>query len=153
MDINSMSFLRDSLSHHYELRNAMDQKASFLSALAGVIFGLSVSHLRDLHFLILAIASFFTVFISIMIVCLPYRGKITNKLGLLCWWGFLGKNFKEYQDELDKVFSSEKNIAEEYELEIWNLANYSLKPKSKLLKLASFILIFGLLAGFVLFFV
>jgi len=148
-----MIFLRDSLSHHYELRNALDQKASFLSALAGVIFGLSVSHLGDLRFLVLAVASFLTVFISIMIVCLPYRGKISNKLGLLCWWGFLGKNFNEYKDELDKVFSSEENIAEEYKREIWNMANYSLKPKSKLLKLSSFILIFGLLAGFVLFFV
>ena len=148
-----MTFLRDSLSHHYTLRNALDQKASFLSALAGVIFGLSISHLSELHFLVLAVASFLTVFISIMIVCLPYRGKISNKFGLLCWWGFLGKDFDEYKGALDRVFSSEENIAEEYEREIWNLANYSLKPKSKLLKLSSFILIIGLLAGFVLFFV
>jgi hypothetical protein len=153
MDQNSISFLRDSLNHHHSLRSGLDQKASFLVGIAAIIFGLSVGHLDQLNFLILAICSFVTVFLAILVVFLPFRGKIKERFSLMCWWGFSNKNLEQYEKELEEIFVSEEKIAKEYMREIWNLMNYSIKPKTLILKWASFILILGLLAGFGLFFV
>lgn len=153
MNENSIVFLRDSLTHHYGIRNALDQKAAFLVGISGVIFSLSVGRLNELNFLVLAIGSFISALISVSVVILPFRGKFKERLGLMCWWGFSDKNFKEYQEGLKKVFVSDEQIAQEYMIEIWNLANYSIKPKNMLLKWSALVLVLGLFAGFILFFV
>ncbi len=152
MEQDSINLLRDSLTQHYNLRNALDQKASFLSALSGIIFGLSIGHLEKPYFLILAISSFLTVFVSILAVFLPFR-RIKGRFSLICWWGFLGQDFEQYKRGLNDVFVSRERTAEEYMREIWNLGNYSLKPKSKILKFASVILISGLLGAIIAFFI
>ena len=153
MNPNSINFLRDSLSHHYSLRSALDQKASFLVGIAALIFGFSMTKLDELNFLILAICSFITLLLSAMAVFLIFRGKRKERISLMCWWNFSKKEYDQYKCELNDVFESDEKIAEEYARDIWNLANYSIKPKALILKWASFILVFGLLAGFVLFFV
>lgn len=153
MDQNAFNFLRDSLTHHYNVRNALDSKASFLLAISGVIFGLSVIRLEKIQFLVIAIASFLTIVLAVFGIFLPYRGKMKEKWGLMCWWGFLHKSFEEYKAETDKVLVSEEEIKNEYQREIWLLAQSSLKPKTALLKTASSVLLVGLLAGFILFFV
>lgn len=153
MEQNSINFLRDSLIHHHDVRNSLDRKASFVLAIAGVVFAFSIVQLEKVQYFIIAVTSFITIILSVLILCLPYRGKIKGKFGLMCWWGFSGKSFEQYSDELNKVFVSDERIIEEYKKEIWNLANHSLKPKSELLKWASYILVVGLFVGFVLFFV
>jgi len=153
MNPNSINFLRDSLSHHYGLRSALDQKASFLVGIAAIIFGFSMTRLTELNFLILEICSFITLILAAMAVFLPFRGKIKERISLMCWWNFTKKEYEQYKKELNDMFQSDEKIADEYARDIWNLANYSIKPKSLILKWASFILILGLLAGFVLFFV
>ncbi len=153
MEQDSINFLRDSLTHHRSLKNSLDQKASFLVAISGIIFGLSVGRLQELHFLALAIASFLTVVLSILVTFLPFRGKMKGKFGMMCWWGFSDKNLEEYEKELKKSLDSDEKITHEYAKEIWSLVNNSLKPKTRILKWASFILLLGLLGGFILFFV
>ena len=153
MNENAINFLRDSLVHHRDLKNALDHKASFLVGISGVIFTLSVGHLEKMQFLILAIGSFLTVLLAILVIFLPFRRKIKEKFGLMCWWGFSDKSFNQYKDELNKIFNSNEEISLEYMKEIWNLTNYSLNPKTKLLKCASSILILSLLSAFILFFI
>lgn len=153
MEQNSIKFLQDSLVHHRSLKNSLDQKASFLVGVSGIIFGLSVGHLQEAHFLVLAITSFLTVLLSVLVTFLPFRGRLKRKFGLMCWWGFSDKSLEEYEAKLKESLVSDEKIAQEYAKEIWNLANYSLKPKTKFLKWASLILILGLLGGFVSFFV
>lgn len=151
---NSINFLRDSLTHHRSLKSSLDQKASFLVGVSGIIFGLSIGRLEEAQFLVLAITSFLAVFLSILVVFLPFRGKIKpEERSLMCWWGFSDRDFNQYESGLNEVLASNEKIAKEYEKEIWSLVNYSLKPKTKFLKLASFILILGFLGGFVMFFV
>lgn len=153
MDDHSINFLRDSLSHHYSIRGSLDQKSSFLVAISAIIFSVSLSCLNELPFLILGISSFLTVVLSIMVTFLPFKGRKKKWHGLMCWWGFSGKDSKQYEEELRKAFLSDEATAKEYATEIWNLANYSLKPKSKILKVASLVLLSGLVIGFALFLV
>lgn len=153
MDQNAISFLRDSLGHQHNMRNSLDSKASFLLAVAGVVFGLSIAKLEEIQFVVIALTSFVTIILTVLAVFLPYRGKIKEKGSLLCWWTMLGKKFEDYRKEAQQVLNSEEKITDEYLKEIWNLANYSLKPKSLLLKWASLILTAGLLLGFILFFI
>lgn len=152
MNENTITFLRDSLNHHYNIRNSLDQKASFLVAISAIIFSLSVGHLEEVQFLILAITSFFAVFLSIMVTFMPFRRRSKKGFGLMCWWGFSDKEFDHYDGGLEEVFSSDERIAQEYKKEIWNLVNYSIKPKTQILKVASLILLCGLVGGFALFF-
>jgi len=149
----SVNFLEDSLTHHYGLRNALDQKASILLALSGVIFSLSIGHFPETQFITLAISSFLAALLSVLAIFLPFRSKTRVKFNLMCWWGFSDRSFAQYKEELNKLFASDEKISQEYMKEIWNLANYSLKPKTNLLKWASLILIIGLLSGFILFFI
>ena len=153
MDPNALNFLRDSLTHHYNVRNALDSKASFLLAISGVIFGLSVVRLEKIQFVVIAVAAFLTISLAVFGIFLPFRGKVKEKWGLMCWWGFLHKSFESYKAELDKILLSEEEIKNEYQREIWLLAQSSLKPKTALLKAASTVLLVGLLAGFILFFI
>lgn len=153
MEQKSIKFLQDSLIHHRSLKNSLDQKASFLVGVSGIIFGLSVGRLQEAQFLLLAISSFLTVFLSVLVTFLPFRGKLKEKFGLMCWWGFSDKSFDQYKDLLNKTLDSDEKIAQEYMKEIWSLVNYSIKPKTKFLKWASLILILGLLGGFILFFI
>ncbi|MFA5107351.1 MAG: hypothetical protein WC497_03435 [Patescibacteria group bacterium] len=150
---NSLNLLRDSLTLHNSLRSSLDQKASFLVAITAVIFGLSVIRLDSVNFLVLAMCSFVTLVLAIFVVFLPFRGKRNERFSLLCWWGFVKKDFGQYKKELTGVFASDDTIANEYMQEIWTVMQYSIKPKSKILKIASFILVFGLLTGFILSFI
>ena len=153
MNQNSINFLRDSLTHHRDLKNGLDRKASFLLGISGVIFALSVGLLQEIQFLILAISSFLAAFLSILVIRSPFRRGVKKKFGLMCWWGFSDKSFEEYKEGINKVFTSEEKISHEYMREIWNLTNFSLKPKTKLLNSATIILISGFLIGFMLFFI
>lgn len=152
MEQNALNFLRDSFHHHRELTNALDRKASFLLALASVIFGLSIINLGSIPFLVMTVCSLFSALLCVLVITSPFRGKIKGRFSLLCWWGFADKNYEQYKEGLDKVFASESAMIEEYEKENWSLANYSLKPKTILLKWASYVLLLGLLVGFILFF-
>lgn len=152
MEKNAIIFLRDSLTHHRDIKNALDQKASILLALSGVIFALSVGRLAEPQFLVLAISSFLSALLSVLLIRLPFRGIQKEEIGLMCWW-FSDKSFEQYQEELKDAFTSDEKIYQEYMKEIWNLANYSLKPKGNLLKWATVILVLGLLGGFILFFI
>jgi len=153
MDQNSINFLRDSFNHHRDLTDDLDRKASFFLALAGVIFALSVSRIEEAPFLVIAMTGILVVILSVLVIRLPYRGKVKEKFSLMCWWGFDGKSYEEYKEEINKVFGSDQAIVEQYQKEIWNLANYSIKPKSLLLKWASYVLVAGLFIGFILLFV
>lgn len=149
---NSINFLRDSLLHHRSIRDSLDNKASMLLAISGVIFGLSLARIEGPAFLALALSSFLTVFFSIVVISSTFRGNAKKNFGLMCWFGFAEKDFNQYKKELNRVFISDEKIADEYMKEIWNLANYSIKQKTLFLKIASFILIFGLLLSFIIFF-
>lgn len=153
MNQDSINFLRDSLMHHRDLRNGLDQKASIILGFSSVIFTLSVGHLEELQFLIIAVSSFFTALFSIFAIFMPFRRDAKDKFSLMCWWGFRYKGFDDYKKDINNVFNSDEAVAQEYMKEIWGLANYSLAPKNRYLKIASIILIVGLLIGFVLFFI
>lgn len=153
MNSNSINFLRESLAHHRDLRNALDHKASFLLAISGVIFTLSIGRLQEIQFCVLGISALLAAILSVFTIFSPFRKGVKKKFGLMCWWGFSEKSFEQYKDELEKVFTSDEAILREYMKEIWNLGHYSLEPKTRLLQWSSLILILGLLAGFILFFI
>ena len=71
----------------------------------------------------------------------------------MCWWSFRADDYEGYKEEIAKVKETDEKIAEEYTKEIWNLAQYSLRPKTILLRWSSFVLTLGLFIGFLLFFI
>lgn len=141
--------LQDSLRHQLEIKKGLEQKASFLTALSGVMVGFSVGRLDGLEFRVLAVTGFLTVVLSILSVFLQYRGP-GGRGSLLCWWGFPRKE-ADYRQSLNKVLENETKIVGEYEKEIWALSAYSIRPKTNLLTMASTVLLGGLVVSFILF--
>lgn len=153
MNEKYLQFLRDSLAHHRDLRNALDTKASLLLGLSGVVFALSVKQIEELPFFIFSSFSLISVLLLILVVRRPFRRKKHIGEGLMCWWSFRADDYEGYKEEIAKVKETDEKIAEEYTKEIWNLAQYSLRPKTILLRWSSFVLTLGLFIGFLLFFI
>jgi len=151
MQERKIKFLKESLTHHRDVRNALDNKAALLLGLSGVVLAISISNMKELQYLVMAICSLISALILVFVVSMPFKRKTRIKMGLICWWGNHIDSFSEYKQEVERATKTENSIAEEYMKEIWNLANYSLKQKTKLIRWSSWILILGLLGGLILF--
>jgi len=150
MASSQIHFLKDTLAHHHQMRDALDNKASFLLGISGVIFVLSIVHLEKIGFLVIAITSLIACLFSIWTVSFPFRKTKKKAFGLMCWWGFEKMNFEEYTKRIEEILGSDKAITKEYLKEIYALSKYSLKPKSSMIRLASFTLTIGLIVGGIL---
>lgn len=150
MTSSQIHFLKDTLAHHHQMRDALDNKASFLLGISGVIFVLSIVYLERIGFLVITITSLVTCLFSIWTVSFPFRKTKKKAFGLMCWWGFEKMGLEEYTKEIEKTLESDKAITREYLKEIYALSKHSLKPKSSMIRLASFILTVGLIAGGIL---
>jgi len=153
MQERKIKFLKESLAHHRDVRNALDNKAALLLGLSGVVLAISISNMRELQYLVMALCSLVSALLLVFVVSMPFKRKTRIKMGLICWWGSHIDSFSEYKKEVERATKTENSIAEEYMKEVWNLANYSLKQKTKLIRWSSWILILGLLSGLILFIV
>jgi hypothetical protein len=147
MDTIPLTLLQDSLTHHTQIRGGLDQKASFLTAISGALFGFSIGHLDEPRFLALMIGALLTVILSVLAVFLPTRSTPKGSGSLICWWGFPGKTYEAYRQAMGSVIASDDATREEYMKEIWTLVNHSIKPKSRYLRLASYTFLLGLVAS------
>lgn len=145
MDEKIFNYLRDSLAHNRDVKNALDNKASLLLAISGAIFTLSIANINRPTFTTLAIFMAAVIMLCVWSVFLPQRDKTKVKKGFFCWWGYDMKNFDEYKNNLNEIFAQPDKILDEYETEIWNIVNFSIKLKTKTLKAASLLFVAGVL--------
>lgn len=134
-----LRFLEKSLDINYGLRNAFDYKANFLLAVSGIIFTLSTSS----HLKLLQILSAVSALLCILAIVQPHR-KVKPSGGLLCWWGLRDKSLENYKKEIINLDTNDK-VIEQYEAEIYDLYQNSIKYKNLFIKLASFVLMLAFL--------
>lgn len=150
MEITKFNFVHDAYAHQKEQRTIYDNKASFLIGISGVIFAMSIGQINRISFLIIALSTFVALILSIWTISFPFpRGK-GAKFSLLCWSGFRGMKKDEYEAKMKEIVDSDEKIVHEYIREIYALYQYSVLPKSKMIRLASIVLTFSLFAGLLL---
>lgn len=153
MNKEILELAKESLVHNRDIKKTLDQKASLLLGLSGVILTISIGNLEKVQYVILAVTALVVIFLSILAVFLPFRSKKRIKPNLICQWGTRGAEFDEYRAKVLGLSDSPEKILDEYLKEAWNLSGFSVKSKTCLLKWASGILLAGFLTGFVLVFV
>lgn len=150
MEITKFNFIHDAYAHQKEQRTIYDNKASFLIGVSGVIFALSMGQISKLSFLIIALSALIALILSVWTVSFPFpRGK-DAKFSLLCWSGFRGMKKDEYEQKMKETVDSDEKIIHQYIKEIYALYQYSVLPKSRMIRLASLILTFSLFTGLLL---
>lgn len=148
-----IAFLQASLDTQRRYKEHLDQKASILLGISGVIFVLSISNIEKVGFLIIAIFSLVSVILNVWVISFPFKKHHRGKFGFMCYLGFYDLDFKEYSRKLKIILDSKDGMVNEYATEIYSLAEHSIKFKTKLIRYASFALSLGLLIGLVLFFI
>ena len=148
MKEKSLDFLKTSLGHQMFFHNALDQKASWLLGISGVIFVLSLSYLNLIGFKIMAIFSLIAALANIWVISFPFRHERSSSFSFLCWKGIKRMTLEDYQKEAKRIFKSDKKIADEYYKEIHSLVEHSIKPKSRLIRLGSLLLTLGFVISF-----
>ncbi|MFN3301469.1 MAG: Pycsar system effector family protein [Patescibacteria group bacterium] len=146
MTRDQLRFIRDAYLHQREQRTIFDNKASFLMGISGVIFALSMGRIEKVGFLIISLFALLALVLSVWAVSYPLP-RPKNVFSLLCWSGFRGMKDHEYEEKIKEVISSDEKIVQEYLKEIYAIAKYSIEPKARLVKLASFILSLSLILG------
>lgn len=142
MENPKVKFLEESLHLNHNLRTALDYKANFLLATSGVILALSVPSYN----LILIIFSSLSAIFCILAIDSPFRKVKDNSH--LCWWGIKNKNFVEYKKICDQI-NSEDDLIKEYQIEIYNLFQNSIKNKLIFIRLSAIFLLIAFLLSLI----
>ena len=148
-----MAFLQASLDTQRGYKEHLDQKASILLGISGVIFVLSINNIEKIGFLVIAIFALLSCILNVWVISFPFKKNRRGKFGFMCYLGFYNLDFKEYTKKLKSILDSKDGLVAEYATEIYSLAEHSIKFKTKLIRYSSFALSLGLIIGLVLFFV
>jgi hypothetical protein len=153
-----ISFLDSILYNHVEQNNRLDQKASFLLGISGLIFTLTLTqliifketNLERISLFIIALSSLASSILAIWTIRPPFTEQ-HEKPTLMFYRGFKKLTMEDYKKKLLEVIQDKEKLVGAYAKEIFCLSKVALKPKYKLIKKASWFLTIGLITGGVLF--
>jgi len=146
-----MHFLEKSLEATHNLRTAFDNKASFLLAISGILFVLSVGKMDTAPFAIMAVFSLASAIFCIFSITLPVRSfSEQTKDSLFCYWGIKKMSYQEYTKQLKSRIKTDDDVIKQYTQEIYSLYHNSIRYKLLFIKLAGIYLLVGLLVLFIL---
>lgn len=147
---SQIHFLKDIFTYQWEMRNALDRKASFLLSISGIIFVLSMMHLEKISFKVIAFASIISCLIALWTITLPFKERRRKAFHLMSFLGFSKMTPEEYYQQILETIETDEKIIEEYIRNVYALATRSLEPKSKLIRIGNSVLTLGLIIGGIL---
>lgn len=150
MSEKNIDFLKTALHHQIFIHDSLDRKASWLLGISGVLFVLSLSRLDTPGFEIIIVFTLLSALFNIWAISFPFKYERRKCFSFLCWKGIRRLSFEEYKKEAASILADEPRMIKEYDKEIYSLSEYSIKPKSRLIRWASLCLTIGLIAGFII---
>ncbi len=153
-----IGFLDSTLYNHVEQNNRLDQKASFILGVSGLIFTLTLTQLlvfketsiERISLFIIAVSSLISSLLAIWTIKPPFTEQ-HERPTLMFYRGFKGLSCEDYKKKLLEVIQDKEKLVGAYAKEIHCLARVALRPKYKLIKKASWFLTIGLGVGGLLF--
>ncbi len=148
-----LNFLDQVIGINLSLNDLVDDRASFLSGIAGIIAVVALTQLFSstgltrIGFLVVALTGLVTIFLSVGVV----RPKSLKKqrVNLMYYGGICHYDEKKYYSMIKDVLDNKEDMVKEYVKEIYDISE-ELKARFKLIRRTSDILVTGLIAGFIL---
>jgi len=146
-------FLDKIVDINISLNDVVDERASILAGIGGVISVISLGQLfasygiASFGFLIIVITGLMTIIFSVGVIR-PKKLKLRRK-NLMYYGGICCFEAEEYSKRLRETISTKENIFKEYSKEIHDLS-LELDERFKLIRKIGDILVSGLVVGFIL---
>ncbi len=151
-----IDFLKDNLEKQLRIYHRYEVRANYTLALASgtLVFVIGQSIARpDFGFslYIIAAASFICLILSLLTIKPPKSMRKQRQPESLFYHNYIDSlNFKEFHQRIKKTLDSPEEIAKQYSLEIYNLANYSIQPRKYFFRYIPYIYALGLGLGTIL---
>lgn len=144
------------LDLHMRLNEFSYTKASLLIGVAGIILTLIIAdilpNIKEMNIIakvgiaVIALASQISLIINMVVI--DTKIGETERKNLFYFRSFLRHySIESYSKEISKLLKNEDYIIDQYAREIYDLSDRIIEPKYRLLKLATSILIGGIVAG------
>lgn len=152
--------MHDILNLDIQLNKICDNKANYLLGISSIIITLSLSKIsgfdNSIHpaqkwgFIIMCLAALISAIISVDVLK-PKIGKNFKKLNLFYYANFLEKlSREEYVKQIRHLLNDKNMIEDQYASEIYDFAYYDLSSRFKKIKLATEVLLGGLVISVIL---
>jgi len=148
-----LNFLDQIIAINMSLNDLVDERASFLSGIAGVIAVVALtqifssSGLVRIGFIVVALTGLITIILSIGVIR-PKQLKL-QRINLMYYGGICRYEEKKYYSMIKNLLRKKDDTIKEYVKEIYDLS-LELKARFKLIRRIGDILVSGLIAGFIL---
>jgi hypothetical protein len=148
-----VNFLDQVIAINLSLNDLVDDRASFLSGIAGIIAVVALTQIFSatglirIGFLVVTLTGLLTIVLSVGVI----RPKSLKKkrINLMYYGGICHYDEKKYYSMIKNTLESKDDMIKEYIKEIHDLSE-ELKARFKLIRRTGDVLVSGLIAGFVL---
>ena len=148
-----VNFLDQVIAINLSLNDLVDDRASFLSGIAGIIAVVALTQiftttgLIRIGFVVVILTGLITIILSVGVI----RPKSLKKkrINLMYYGGICHFDEKKYYSMMEDVLESKEDMIKEYIKEIHDLSE-ELNARFKMIRRTGDILVSGLIAGFVI---
>jgi hypothetical protein len=148
-----VNFLDKVIEVNLSLNDLVDDRASFLSGIAGIIAVVALTQLFGssglirVGFLVVTLTGLVTIVLTVGVI----RPKSLKKkrINLMYYGGICHYDEKKYYSMINDLLESREDMIKEYIKEIYDLSE-ELKARFQLLRKTGDILVSGLIGGFIL---
>jgi hypothetical protein len=148
-----LNFLDQVIAINMSLNDLVDERASFLSGIAGVIAVValtqifSMSGLARIGFVVITLTGLVTIILTVGVIK-PKSLKL-KRINLMYYGGICHYEEKKYYFMIKNTLEKKEDMIKEYVKEIYDLSQ-ELKARFKLIRRIGDILVSGLILGFIL---
>jgi hypothetical protein len=148
-----VNFLDQIIAINLSLNDLVDDRASFLSGIAGIIAVVALTQLFSatglvrIGFLVVTLTGLVTIILSVGVIR-PKSLKL-KRVNLMYYGGISHYDEKKYYSMIKDALESKEDMIKEYVKEIYDISE-ELKARFRLIRRTGDILVTGLVAGFIL---
>jgi len=148
-----VNFLDQIIGINMSLNDLVDDRASFLSGIAGIIAVVALTQifsttgLIKIGFLVITLTGLITIILSVGVIR-PKQLKL-KRVNLMYYGGICHYEEKKYYSMIKNTLRKKEDMIKEYVKEIYDLSE-ELKARFKLIRRIGDILVSGFIAGFIL---
>lgn len=148
-----VNFLDKVIEINLSLNDLVDERASFLSGIAGIIAVValtqlfSASGLVRIGFLVITLTGLVTIILSVGVIR-PKSLKL-KRVNLMYYGGICHYDEKKYYSMIKDTLENKEDMVKEYVKEIYDISQ-ELKARFKLIRRTGDILVSGMIAGFII---
>ena len=151
-----IAVLNSILERNHSFAQQLDTYANIMIALSSAIFIISFSQLRDSFspfWVVLGVTTGLSTILSLLMIRPPKRLRKRGQEESLMFKSKIMsyKSAAEYNEQIENMLNSRKEIIHQYSTETYNVAKYYYQPKKLIFFMARNVLLIGITTSLILF--